>query len=137
MDLNVWTKSTVTSAAYDESKHEWAVKVSRKGSPDRIFKPKVCHSLLFFIQYLVIMWPVHRYRNRPKWRFAHFIFSCAADCNFSIQKFTFPPSKGKRSSPGKFITRANTPAAKISGARRFAPLRQIHLDAHSDISRSL
>lgn len=39
MELNVWTQSTVTSAAYDESKHEWTVKISRKGFPDRVLKP--------------------------------------------------------------------------------------------------
>lgn len=47
MELNVWMKSTVVSATYDEGKHEWTVNVSREGLPDRTLKPKVKRPIVF------------------------------------------------------------------------------------------
>ncbi|KAL4917597.1 hypothetical protein BDW62DRAFT_218086 [Aspergillus aurantiobrunneus] len=40
MELNVWLKSSVTGAAYDDSKNEWAVTVSRGDGSQRILRPR-------------------------------------------------------------------------------------------------
>ncbi len=40
MHLNIWMRSSIKSAAYDEASHTWAVTISRTGYPDKVIKPK-------------------------------------------------------------------------------------------------
>ncbi|SJL00892.1 related to monooxygenase [Armillaria ostoyae] len=40
MNLNIWMRSSIKSAAYDEASHTWAVTISRTGHADQVIKPK-------------------------------------------------------------------------------------------------
>lgn len=40
MELNVWLKSTVKSASFDDATQTWTVEVARVSKPNRILKPK-------------------------------------------------------------------------------------------------
>ncbi|KAK0463689.1 putative dimethylaniline monooxygenase (N-oxide-forming) [Desarmillaria tabescens] len=40
MNLNIWTRSSIKSATYDEVSHTWTVTISRMGHPDQVIKPK-------------------------------------------------------------------------------------------------
>ncbi|KAL4775076.1 hypothetical protein BDW60DRAFT_226712 [Aspergillus nidulans var. acristatus] len=40
MELNVWTKTSVTGATYDEAKKEWAVTISRGDGSERVLRPR-------------------------------------------------------------------------------------------------
>ncbi|KAL4866447.1 hypothetical protein BDV12DRAFT_187407 [Aspergillus spectabilis] len=40
MELNVWLKTSVTGATYDDAKQEWTVTVSREGSEERTLRPR-------------------------------------------------------------------------------------------------
>ncbi|KAG7448195.1 pyridine nucleotide-disulfide oxidoreductase family protein [Guyanagaster necrorhizus] len=40
MNLNIWMRSSIKSAVYDEVSHTWTVAISRAGHPDQVIKPK-------------------------------------------------------------------------------------------------
>ncbi|KAL3438136.1 hypothetical protein BDV09DRAFT_160969 [Aspergillus tetrazonus] len=40
MELNVWTKSSVTGATYDDAKKEWAVTITRGDGSERALRPR-------------------------------------------------------------------------------------------------